>query len=308
MPAGDIRDRAIIAHEDVVGLNFIRNTLPVRFRRHFRCGLRSHIMEVLDPQSLRNEVDGIISEGIRRFPVAKPIAMLRIFRTKFTSRHQITTEIKKLRIAESFLAPAHLAMSNEFVVTYRLDAKTDLLLCGWQEYVDGVALDPWGDWDNKNLAAEVQQKYHSHNTAFRHRTTDLGRHLQNQGRSFVEALKQMIDQRRMIPDLAGARNILITAEGGIKLVDINNISPVEYTTDIHLDDKGYPVCDKSIEALWLLEQKLLGRTNERKEAVYAKFLQPQRMRKVAKIDARFHHAFAGTSGSDRTTPVGGKGV
>jgi hypothetical protein len=290
--AMDIRDIAKITHTDVVGLNFIRNSLPVRFRRHFRCGLRSHIMEVLDPQALRNEVKGVVKNGIRHFPVAKPLAMLRIFRTKFTSRQQIVAEIDKLRIAETFLAPTHLAMSNEFIVTYRLADMHDLLLCGWQEYVDGIALDPWGDWDMDTLTAAVRHRYYKEHELFVRQKANLHRVLRQQACSFIEALKHMVYQRRMIPDLAGARNILVTAHGAVKLVDINNISPVYYSADIHLDDKGYPVCDKSIEALWLLERKLLGRSEHEQEDIYTRFLDSRRMRAVADIDAHFHHVFS----------------
>ena len=45
----DIRDRPTIDHDDVIALNFIRSSPSCVFRRHFRQGLRSHIMEILDP-------------------------------------------------------------------------------------------------------------------------------------------------------------------------------------------------------------------------------------------------------------------
>jgi hypothetical protein len=45
----DVREKASLNHEAVVGLNFIRDSAIFVFRRHYRQGLRSHIMEVLDP-------------------------------------------------------------------------------------------------------------------------------------------------------------------------------------------------------------------------------------------------------------------
>jgi hypothetical protein len=51
----DIRDRETLQHGDIVSLNFIRADCPYVFRRHFRCGLRSHILEVLDPEAVRRE-------------------------------------------------------------------------------------------------------------------------------------------------------------------------------------------------------------------------------------------------------------
>ena len=53
----DIRDRPHLNHDDIVGLNFIRNPGFYFYRRHYRAGLRSHIMEVLNPEFLQKEKD-----------------------------------------------------------------------------------------------------------------------------------------------------------------------------------------------------------------------------------------------------------
>ena len=44
----DIRDKPVIGHEDVVQLNFVRSPGSYLFRRHYKNGLRSHVMEVLE--------------------------------------------------------------------------------------------------------------------------------------------------------------------------------------------------------------------------------------------------------------------
>jgi hypothetical protein len=98
----------------------------------------------------------------------------------------------------------------------------------------------------------------------------------------------MILEARYVPDFAGVENLLITPAGDIKLVDINNISKVSFTADIRLDDKGYPVCDKSIEAVAMLEKELLGKPIDRTEKLYQIFLDPQRMKDVGALEDKFH--------------------
>jgi hypothetical protein len=91
-----------------------------------------------------------------------------------------------------------------------------------------------------------------------------------------------------VPDLAGVGNLLLTPEGEVKLVDINNISKVSFGSAIPIDDKGYPVCDKSIQALALLEQKILVKAIDKKDAVYKAFFEPQRMMRVKALEDKFH--------------------
>jgi hypothetical protein len=77
------------------------------------------------------------------------------------------------------------------------------------------------------------------------------------------------------------------ASGQIKLVDINNISRVHFDTTIRLDDRGYPVCDKSIEALAMLERKILGHPIDGNDPIYRTFLISQRMEAVAALERQF---------------------
>ena len=93
----------------------------------------------------------------------------------------------------------------------------------------------------------------------------------------------MILQTNRVPDLAGVGNLILTRSGNIKLVDINNISRVSFDRTIPLDDRGYPVCDKSIEALSLLERKLTGRSLDGRDIIYNTFLDPERMKDVKEI-------------------------
>jgi hypothetical protein len=90
----------------------------------------------------------------------------------------------------------------------------------------------------------------------------------------------MIVETQHVPDLAGLGNLIVAPTGSIKLVDINNVSPVIFRRQIDLDDRGYPVCDKSIEALSLLEQGLLGGFSRHEDPIYRIFLVPERMREV----------------------------
>ena len=63
-------------------------------------------------------------------------------------------------------------------------------------------------------------------------------------------------------------NILFTASATIHLVDINNISKISTSDNIPIDDKGYPACDKSIEALSLIEKGVLGHPVDMQEDLY----------------------------------------
>ena len=87
-----------------------------------------------------------------------------------------------------------------------------------------------------------------------------------------------------LPDLAGVGNLLLTSQGDIKLVDINNISVVFFDSMIRLDDRGYPVCDKSIEALYLLEKGLVNDPNLENDPIYRFFLNPQRIKDVKALE------------------------
>ncbi|MGD8835369.1 MAG: hypothetical protein PVJ19_10530, partial [Desulfobacteraceae bacterium] len=106
--------------------------------------------------------------------------------------------------------------------------------------------------------------------------------------TFIQRIKEMIAKDGYIPDLAGRGNLVAAPSGEIKLVDINNISRVDFDSGIPLDDRGYPVCDKSIEALYLIEEKMAGRAADRKEALYQIFFNPQRRRAVKRHEEDFY--------------------
>ena len=94
----DIREKSHISHEDVIGLNFIRASGRYVFRKYYKQGLRSQIMEVLDPDDVVKQNKGEIIDDVRLFPWAKPLKILRIFRSRFNSVEDAFEEIKKLRI------------------------------------------------------------------------------------------------------------------------------------------------------------------------------------------------------------------
>ncbi len=246
-------------------MNFIRDTGRFRFRRHFRSGLRSHVMEVLRAEDLVREQAGEVVAGLRRFPRARPVAMLRLFRMRFDSAGAALAEVGRLRVVERYLGRAQVAVSHEFIVAYRWGCRYTPMLCGLQEFVCGEPLDPW-----------------------RCRAEGLTVAAREGLVRFVSAVRCLVAEEGLIPDLAGVGNLLLTATGGIKLVDINNISALRFIPAIPLDDKGYPVGDKSVEALFRLERDGLGRAGLEGERLYRHFLDPDRCQAVARLHHRFH--------------------
>ena len=83
----DVRDIPYLNEEDVLRLNFIRDSGAYLYRRHYRQGLRSHILELLSPEDVENEKNGVIIDGAKWYPRAEPLKMLRIFRTKIGRAH-----------------------------------------------------------------------------------------------------------------------------------------------------------------------------------------------------------------------------
>ncbi len=276
----DIRDKSYISHDDVIGLNFIKDPCPYVFRRHFRQGLRSHIMEILKPADMAKEISGVVVDGVRWFPKARPRRIFRIFRARLKTLARALDEIQRVKITEQYLSPVYLAKSDEFVVDYIGPEGRDLMLCGFQEFVKGEILDPWGILESGDLVAGMY-----HNMSRHGQQSDLAKaqwinHTRSQTAILIAKIKQMILEKAHVPDLAGVGNLVMVPSGEIKLVDMNNISRVAFDSDIQLDDRGYPVCDKSIEALSLLESKLLGRPIDTSEAIYRHFLDPQRLKEV----------------------------
>jgi len=286
--AEDIRDRQHVSHEDILGLNFIKDPGIFVYRRHYRQGLRSHIMEVLGSEAMENETKGIIIDGSRHYPRAEPVKMLRIFRTRFNSLREAEEELKRVRIVAAYLAPDHIGRPGEFLVHYLMGGKGEILLCGLQEYVKGEILDPWSLLDSDHVAGTLCDMGLDNSKDAATKRDKWLLSVREKARSLVGKLRQMIVEAHHVPDLAGIGNLLVTRTGNIKLVDINNISRVSFDSEITLDDRGYPVCDKSIEALSLLEKKLLGRTDLGDDSIYKVFLDPERMKEVRAAEKAFY--------------------
>jgi len=284
----DIRDKPFIGHDDVIGLNFIKNPCPYVFRRHFRQGLRSHILEILKPADMEMEILGTVVKGVRWFPKARPHKIFRIFRARLQTLARALDEIARVKVLEQYLAPAYLAKSDEFVVDYMGPQGPDLMLCGFQEFVEGEIIDPWGILDSDDLIAVM---YHSLRRDWEPSAPAKARwirDMRSKGDIFISKIKQMILEKRHVPDLAGVGNLVMVPSGEIKLVDMNNISRVSFDAEIQLDDRGYPVCNKSIEALSLLEGKLLGRPVDTSEPIYGHFLDPHRRKEVQDLEKIFY--------------------
>jgi len=276
----DIRDKPSIRHDDVVELNFIKATSPYFFRRHFRQGLRSHIMEILKQADVAIENRGTVVDGLRWFPRAKPTRMLRIFRTRLASIDNALAEIKRVKEVENYLGSDFIAASSEFLVDYHGPGGASIMLCGFQVYVEGESLDPWGLLGGDPLLSSLYESLHKSTACSDTHRNQWIKDVRQKAAVFVRKIKQMIAEAGYIPDLAGAGNLVVPKTGEIRLVDINNISQVVFDSEIRLDDKGYPVCDKSVEALSLVESKILGRPIDRQDRIYRFFLDPDRKRQA----------------------------
>jgi hypothetical protein len=283
----DIRDKAHINHDDVVALNFIKASGPYVFRRHFRQGLRSHIMEVLRKRDVEWERTGVVAAGVRWYPKAKPVRMFRIFKTRLTSLEKALDEIRCVKIVERYLAPEYVATSCEFIVDYLKPEARDILLCGFQAYEPGEIVDPWSVLEGRSFVAAMYDSLQGIVGAMDIGPDRWAALVRTKAAGFVQRIKTMITKEGYIPDLAGMGNLVMATTGEIKLVDINNISKVRMDTEIALDDRGYPVLDKSIEALYLLEGKMLGRTAHGDDPLYGFFINPQRREAVKRHEENF---------------------
>jgi hypothetical protein len=286
----DVRDKPFLTQEDVLALNFIKDPAIYFYRRHYRAGLRSHIMEILTPESVESEKNGVIIEGSKWFPRAEPIKMLRIFRTRFNNQKEAEQEVERVKIIESYLGAVNFAKSDEFLVDYRRNGKRELLLCGLQEYVKGAILDPWDRLDNSHLVSVLRRISFETFEDAEEIADSWMRAVRQNAEILIERVKKMILEANHVPDLAGVGNLLVTRSGMIKLVDINNISIVSFDPIVRIDDRGYPVCDKSIEALSLLEQELLGKSLQKNDPIYKTYLDARRMEEVKAVEKEFHLA------------------
>lgn len=283
----DIRDRPSITHAEITMLNFISSSTPYLFRKHFRQGLRSHIMEILNYSDVAVERRGTVVDGVRRFPKAAPLMMLRIFRARLKTLAHALDEIERVKIVEHHLAPDFMARSTECIVDYLGPDGRDLMLCGFQEYVSGEVFDPWTILDSSDLLPSLYRSLGHKPDAPILPADRWIETIRQKGDDFITRVKRMVTQAGHIPDLAGAGNLIVTGKGEMRLVDINNISPVVFDSSVSLDEKGYPVGDKSIEALSLIEGKILGRPIDRDDPIYAHFLSPQRQKTVSEKEAVF---------------------
>ena len=283
----DIRDIPYLNEEDVLTLNFIRKPCAYIYRRHYRQGLRSHILEVLSPEDVDNEKNGVIIDGAKWYPRAEPLRMLRLFRTRFKDLQEAREEVERVKMIESYLGPNNFAKSEEFLVDYELNGEREILLCGLQEYIEGAILDPWDRLDDSHLTSILRRiSFETFEDA-----EEIGdewiTEVRRKAGEFVTKIKKMILEAYHVPDLAGIGNLLLTREGDIKLVDINNISNVSFDSQVRIDDRGYPVCDKSIESLSLLEQGLLGKPLPEDDFIYRTYLDPGRMEEVKALEKEF---------------------
>ena len=285
---GDIRDKLGLSHEDVTNLNFINNSKYI-FRKHYSEGLRSHILQVLDAIDVKREIKGINLDEKPPFPLAKPLRILRIYRKKFESFTQVNHEIHNYKILKSYLAPVFLANSEEFIVDYFAGQSFHMMLCGLQEYVEGDYLNPWGMCNKEILRDQYRSMIIGDNKNVENDTNLYIKNVTINIEKFIFQIKKMICEENLIPDLAGSGNIILTRGGSVKLIDINNISKVSNDDNIYLDDKGYPVCDKSIEAIAKIEQKLLNCKIDKNSPLYKKYLDQKRMAAVKDLDRKFQY-------------------
>jgi len=281
----DIREKAFLTHGDIVSLNFVRVSGDHYFRRHHRAGLRSHVMEVLRREDVEREERGAMMDGLLSFPRAKPKKVLRIFRTRFKNLAEAMEEPRRIKIIENFLSPRHLARSDEFIVDYVRGGNREILLCGLQEFVEGEILDPWQTLDDAHLLSLYRRLEAG---GWKKDPDSRIQRIRDRAAHFILKTKALIRNSGYVPDLAGVGNLILSRDLEIKLVDINNISRIPPPGTIPLDDRGYPVCDKSIEALALLEKKLLGNLSVEDDPIYRTFLDATRKKEVSSIVRTFH--------------------
>ena len=279
----DIRDQAYLTESEVLKLNFINDSSHYIFRKYYRSGLRSHILEILAAEDVLKEIHGEITEGIRMFPRAKPKKMLRILRNRFKNKEAVFQEIKKYQLLLKFLGPAFIAESEEFIVDYTGTGKSQIVLCGLQEYIEGEILDPWG-LGGKNFLLDLFKTSTCQDSQLAARVEKARKNIA----IFVKKIRQMISDTGYIPDLAGFGNLILTIEGNLKLVDINNIVEIKLNNFIPIDDNGYPSCDVSVEVLSLLEKDILQKNIQIDDPLYQFFLSPERKIKVKALEKQFY--------------------
>ena len=192
-------------------------------------------------------------------------------------------EIDKYNLVLKFLGPGLIARSDEFIVDYTRAGTNSIVLCGLQEYIIGEIIDPWNLCGKDPLATLFRQM--PLRTSSNQRLIEKAR---ENIRLFVKRTRQMIADTGYIPDLAGFGNLIITPGGNVKLVDINNIIAIHFDERIRIDDKDYPACDKSVEVLSILEQRILQRDIPDDDPLYDFFLSRERKKKVRALEKAFY--------------------
>ncbi len=279
----NIRNKKNLTENDIRALNFINASSLYRFRKYYRSGLRSHIFEVLLADQLEQEITGTIENGIRVFPRALPQKMFRIFRNQFSNLDEIFNEIKKYNLLLSILGPEFIAISEEFIVDYTDTENSRILLCGLQEYINGEILDPWKIFDDTYLD-QLYSFFTKPDNTLKSFVSTARKNID----IFTKKIRELVTKHNYIPDLAGIGNLLVTPTGQLKLVDINNIVGVHFKDSIPLDDKGYPSCDVSIQVLFMLETKLLGKTVSPEDTLFQFFHTTDRMNRVKTLEKKFY--------------------
>jgi hypothetical protein len=251
-------------------------------------------MEVLDPRDVETETRGKKVNGLTVYPRAMPLKILRIFRTRFAGLEEARHELKRVRIMQDYLEPSYMARPEEFLVDYACDGNPDFLLCGLQEFVEGEIFEPWHHVSEDLLRSLFRNMVQPAGDSGKGSDAWVESVIRNV-EGFVRQARRMIAEAHHVPDLAGVGNLILTRTGELKLVDINNISRVSFDSKIPLDDRGYPVCDKSIRVLSRLEQELLGRLTEKNDPIYRTFLDPKRIDQVKVLEEQFHLSGLSTS-------------
>ncbi|NOX35287.1 MAG: hypothetical protein GXP56_16420 [Deltaproteobacteria bacterium] len=279
----DIRDLAYLSESDIQKLNFVNASGSYFFRKYYRSGLRSHIFEVLAKNDVLKETRGEVIDGVRMFPRARPKKMFRILRKRFENKEKIFHEIERYHILLNFLGKDLIAESEEFIVDYTGTGESQILLCGLQEYIQGEILDPWRFFGDNYLKELFKSGTHRES-----KLLDLIQKARKNIAKFVKRIRSMIKETGYIPDLAGIGNLVLTPEGGLKLVDINNIVEIKFNDTIFIDDKGYPSCDVSVEVLSMLERNIFQNDLFMDDPLYRLFLSKKRKIKVKALEKEFY--------------------
>jgi len=182
-----------------------------------------------------------------------------------------------------FFSPKFIAESEEFIVDYTGTGTSQIVLCGLQEYIKGEILDPWRLFGEDYLLDLFRPA-----TVGNLQLQALVRKTQKNIAEFIKRTRHMITDTGYIPDLAGVGNLILTPDGDLKLVDINNIVKIKLDDSIPIDDKGYPSCDVSIEVLSILERNILGKNIPDNDPLYQLFLSPKRIKKVKALEKEFY--------------------